>query len=181
MSTSSRRIHLRQIFGTNTTAVVDTFGSGLRPYLPAALATPWHANRPPNYAEESKFAWSGRTGISTLHHARHDPPQVPLEVIHQKNALLHFHIMVAHLAGNPGSVDERAAEWVRIGCSAFLCYTRCWDPAALEYLAPLLTILSLPGFPLEPVDFPKLLRTKHKMLHVTPPPPFDIDDGTTSR
>jgi hypothetical protein len=54
-------------------------GSGLPPYLPKALAIPWHANQPPLYAKESRFAWSGRTDVDTIQHYI-QVPNVPIEV-----------------------------------------------------------------------------------------------------
>jgi hypothetical protein len=174
MSSSSRRVELRQLFGADTTAVVDTFGSGLRPYLPDALATPWHADRPPNYEAESKFAWTGRTDISTNHFTA---PDTPLLLRPNENALVHFHLMISHIAASPGTVPEWADKWVHTGCTAVLCYVRCWDSGQKNYSDPLLTILSLPGFPLEPPDPPMSLWTETPST--TPSAPFDVDDGTT--
>jgi hypothetical protein len=173
MSSSASKARLREIFGSDTTSAVDTFGPGLRPYLPKALATPWHDDKPPAFAVESKFAWSGRTDISVAHYTR--PPAIPTEVA--SSALLHFHQMVSTLAAAPGTVPERSQRWVSTGCPAVLCYMKCWDPSAQIYSAPLLTVLSLPGFPLEDPDPPTSLW--HLDPTTTPAAPFDVDDGTT--
>jgi hypothetical protein len=129
--TTARKSRLKTIFGNDTASAVDTFGSGLRPYLPSALATPWHDNRPPAFLTESKYAWSGGTMIATQHYSS---PAVPLEVV--ASPLLHFHHMVASLAASPGSVQERATNWVATGCPAVLCYIKCWDPVAKIYSEP---------------------------------------------
>jgi hypothetical protein len=123
MSILSHQSRLRLIFGNNTTSIVDTFGPLLE-----ALATLWHSEKPPKYNDENKFAWSGRTDVDTIYNVR--APDIPPEVA--TSPLLHFYQMVGKLASSPGTVPERAQHWVDTGCTAVLCYIKCWDPASTK-------------------------------------------------
>jgi hypothetical protein len=173
MPASGRRARLRQLFGTDGEAIGHTFGPGLRPYLPASLATPWHADKPPSFATESKHAWSGRTNLPTDHFA--SLPDMTPEIA--SSPLRAFHHMVTTITPHPGPVPARAQRWVDAGCTATLCYVKCWDPQAQTYSDPLLSVLSLPGFPLEPPDNPQSIWSTEAAVRSAPP--FDYDDGTT--